>query len=104
MLAEWLEWCTETVTVHLADGGHDRYGRRTESGTATYAARIERDPHLVRNAEGHEVVASATFFVDSTGITPSDRVTHDGEVLDIIRISTVTDETGAVSHQELSVA
>ena len=93
---------TDTVTI-APPGATDLYGREAVGVPYTVQAFIEREPDLVQSAEGREVVARATIYVDAVGIDPKSKVFYaDGTEANVVSISEPRDQYGP-HHSAISV-
>ena len=93
---------TDTVTI-TPPGSTDLYGREAAGTPYPVDAFIEREPNVVQSAEGREVVARATIYVDAVGIDPKSKVFYDdGTEANVVSISEPRDQFGP-HHSEIAV-
>lgn len=100
----FLTWMNETITHLPASGTSDRYGRRAMgTGVSVQCYADERVTHVHGN-EGWERHQATVLYCATDAIEAEDKITFRGQTREISSVFTVRDETGAVHHQEVSLA
>lgn len=84
---------TVTITPFLDDNS---YGEPTYGDAVSYSCLIEKKPKMVRNAQGEEVVSSATVYLTSAPtLSTKDLVTlPDSTTPEILSIGTYPNKDG----------
>lgn len=95
--SQFLSMMPDTVTVY-PKSALDNYGKRSWSATGTsYNCRIQATSGLMRDAEGREVVVTATIYLYGAPTLTTDHkvVLPDGSTPVIVAVNTNNDDTGA---------
>lgn len=99
--AELKSLMTLTFTVE-SKSGNDGY-KDTYGAPRSYQCYADETPTMVRDMQGAQVVASATFYVASDDLLVTDRFTFKGQVRDTLKVATYYDENGATYAQVVYV-
>lgn len=100
-------WLNDTANRAAYSGGNDEYGDAQYSAAATLACRWEPRQQIVRDAKGIERLSIGTLFT-ATAVGDQDRLwipgasTSDASLArKPIRVDTVKEKDGTVSHYEV---
>ena len=99
---EFAELMHQSVTITAA-GAKDAYGHAAAGAARTVKCRIVRQPKMIRDAGGREVVSSGHLFTaGNAAILVTETLTlPDGSSPKILRVDAIPDEDVATHHQKV---